>query len=103
MEGLQPNTGKEKKGLAKEKTSSPEVFIDGFLKSVLFLNGRHDDVAGGPELRGYNDFVRELAARKVDEPEAEIKRIFLGMNETKLLHDEEQRYMNLAKAANSRI
>lgn len=85
MEGLQSNTGEEKKGLAKEKTSSPEVFIDSFLKSDMFLNGRHDDIVGGPELRGYNDFIRELKARKVDEPEKEIKESFLGMHETKLL------------------
>ncbi len=85
MEGLRPNIGSEKKGLAKEITSSPEVFIDEFLNSSLFLNGRHKDVRGLPDLRGYNDFLKELETRGVEGGNDEKRRVFLGMNEAKLL------------------
>jgi len=85
MEDLSPNIGEEKKGFAEEKTSSPEVYIDRFLKSDLFLKGRHNDVMGSHDLRGYNDFIEELKTRKVDASNEEIMRVFLDMNETKLL------------------
>ena len=75
----------ERVGLAKEKTSSPEVYMERFLNSDLFIKGRHNDVSGMPDLRGYNDFVKELAARNVEADNKEIKRVFLGMNEAKLL------------------
>lgn len=85
MEGFVPNIGKEGKGFAKEKTSSPEMFIKKFLGSDLFNKGRHNDISGLPDLRGYNDFVEELKKRKVEASDEEIKRVFLGMNEAKLL------------------
>jgi hypothetical protein len=85
MEDLKSNVRKEGMGFAEEKTSSPEIFMDRFLKSDLFIKGIHGNDKGGVELRGYADFVEELESRKVDATEEEIRRVFLGMNEAKLL------------------
>lgn len=71
--------------LAKEVTTSPKEFVDRFLDSELFLKGRHDDIRGGPELRGLEDYKKELANRGVKEDEKEIKRVFCDMSDTKLL------------------
>lgn len=85
-EGKANETVQEKREfLAKEVTTSPKEFIDKFLESELFLNGRHDDLSGRPELRGLRDFKRELEERKVTESEEEVKRVFKGMSDTKLL------------------
>ena len=70
---------------AEEVTSSPKDFVDRFLKSELFLKGRHNDVKGGPELRGLEDYKKELVNRGVKEDEKEIKRVFCDMSDTKLL------------------
>jgi len=85
MESFRSNVGEERRGFAKEKTSSPEVYMESFLSSKLFVEGRHNDVMGLPDLRGYNEFIEELKARKVSATPDEIKRVFLGMNESKLL------------------
>ena len=85
MEGLSPNTGEEKKGFAKEKTNSPEIYINRFLKSDLFNKGRKDEVGGPLGLRGYESFIKELKSRRVEATNKEVKRVFLGMNEAKLL------------------
>jgi len=71
--------------LAKETTSSPKEFVDRFLKSELFFKGRHNSVEGGPELRGLDDFNEELKQRGIDEIEEELRRVFYGMGDTKLL------------------
>lgn len=89
MDLMEVGSGQEnqnkKEFLAKEVTSSPKEFMDRFLESELFMKGRHNDVTGGPELRGLDDFNKELVARKVDEPEDEVRRVFYGMSDTKLL------------------
>ena len=90
MVSMEGNTSGEikksdKEFLAKEVTSSPKEFIDGFLESELFLKGRHNDLSGRPELRGLDDFKNELKERKVTESEEDVMRVFQGMSDAKLL------------------
>ncbi len=75
----------DKEFLAKEVTSSPKEFIDKFFESELFLKGEHGDVKGGPELRGLEDYKKELVNRGVSAGEEEIQRVFCDMSDTKLL------------------
>ena len=71
--------------LAKEVTTSPKEFVDRFLQSELFSKGRHDDLSGRPELRGLEDFKKELKGRKVTASEEEVGKVFQGMSDAKLL------------------
>lgn len=83
--GEKPSFKKEREFLAEEATKSPKKFIGEFLKSELFIKGRHNSLEGGLDLRGLDDFNEELKKRGIDESEQEIRRVFYGMEDTKML------------------
>ena len=70
------------------ETVNPRVFVDSFLKSESFVNGRHDDIKGGKDLRGYKEFKENVESKvdSMDRPtNKEIELIYFDLLDSRLL------------------